>query len=150
MIIPLRWLWYILRNYLFFKNVSSSISQKKHLSVCLYEILRKFFLTHSFMNRFWWKFIRILILILRMRKYFTLISMTSKVIEGHKSSSNFSVNPTLPLMDGPLMLPSQIMCISLFFLTLHLVLYSPLFLLLSLYIPLYLPLLLYANINLHS
>ena len=27
-------------------------------------------------------------------------SMTSKVIEGHKSSSNFSVNPTLPLMDG--------------------------------------------------
>ena len=25
-------------------------------------------------------------------------SMTSKVIEGHKSSSNFSVNPTLPLM----------------------------------------------------
>ena len=31
--------------------------------------------------------------------------MTSKVIEGHKSSSNFSVNPTLPLLDGPLMLP---------------------------------------------
>ena len=28
--------------------------------------------------------------------------MTSKVIEGHKSSSNFSVSPTLPLMDGPL------------------------------------------------
>jgi hypothetical protein len=56
--------------------------------------------------------------------------MTSKVIEGHKSSSNFSVNPTLPLMDGPLMLPSQIVCIPLFFLTL------------------YLPLLLYAIINL--
>ena len=72
-------------------------------------------------------------------------SMTSKVIEGHKSSSNFSVNPTLPLMDGPFMLPSQIVCISL-----NLVLYSPLFLLLSLYIPLYLPLLLHANINLHS
>ena len=64
--------------------------------------------------------------------------MTSKVIESHKSSSNFSVNPTLPLMDGPLMLPSQIVCISLF-LTLHLVLYSPLFLLPFLYIPLYLP-----------
>jgi hypothetical protein len=61
--------------------------------------------------------------------------MTSKVIEGHKCSSNFSVNPTLPLMDGPLMLPFQIVCISLS-LTLHLFLYSPLFLLLSLYIPL--------------
>ena len=66
--------------------------------------------------------------------------MASKVIEGHKSSSNFSVNPTLPLMDGPLMLPSQIVCIYLS-LTLHLFLYYPLFLLLSLYIPLYLPLL---------
>ena len=72
------------------------------------------------MNRFWWKFIRILIL--WMHKYFTLISMTSKVIQGHKSSSNFCVNPTLPLMDGPLMSPSQIVCISLS-LTLHLVLY---------------------------
>ena len=39
--------------------------------------------------------------------------MTSKVIQGHKSSSNFSVNPTLPLMDGPLMLPSQILFLSL-------------------------------------
>ena len=75
--------------------------------------------------------------------------MTSKVIEGHKSSSNFSVNPTLPLMDGTLMLPSQIVCISLT-LTLHLVLYSPLFLLLSLYTPLYLPIFLHANIDLHS
>ena len=49
--------------------------------------------------------------------------MTSKVIEGHKSSSNFSVNPTLPLMYGPLMLPSKIMCISLS-LTFHLFSYS--------------------------
>ena len=32
--------------------------------------------------------------------------MTSKVIEGHESSSDFSVNPTLPLLDGRLMLPS--------------------------------------------
>ena len=80
---------------------------------------------------------------------FHLKKYDSKVIEGHKSSSNFSVNPTLPLMDGPLMLPSKIVCISLS-LTLHRVLYSPLFLLLSLYIPLYLPLLLHANINLHS
>ena len=32
--------------------------------------------------------------------------MTSKVIQGLKSSSNFSVNPTLPLLDGPSMLPS--------------------------------------------
>ena len=32
--------------------------------------------------------------------------MNSKVIEGHKSSSNFSVNLTLPLMDRPLILPS--------------------------------------------
>ena len=34
--------------------------------------------------------------------------MTSKVIEGPKSSSNFSVNPTLPLIDGPLMLPHEL------------------------------------------
>ena len=27
-------------------------------------------------------------------------SLTSKIIEGHKSSSNFSVYPTLPLLDG--------------------------------------------------
>ena len=37
---------------------------------------------------------------------FHLNNMTSKVIEGHKSSSNFNaINPTLPLLDGPLMLP---------------------------------------------
>ena len=34
-----------------------------------------------------------------------ILIMTSKVIEGHKSSSNFRVNPTLPLLDDPLMLP---------------------------------------------
>ena len=34
--------------------------------------------------------------------------MTSKVIEGPKSLSNFSVNLTLPLMDGPLMLPNEL------------------------------------------
>ena len=28
------------------------------------------------------------------------------IIEGHKSSSNFTVNPTLLLLDGPLMLHS--------------------------------------------
>ena len=32
--------------------------------------------------------------------------MTSKVIESHKSSSNFSFNPTIPLLDSPLMLPA--------------------------------------------
>ena len=32
--------------------------------------------------------------------------MTIKVIEGHKISSYFSINPTLPLLDGPLMLLS--------------------------------------------
>ena len=32
--------------------------------------------------------------------------MTSKVIEGQKSLSNFTVNQTLPLLDGPLILPS--------------------------------------------
>ena len=69
-------------------------------------------------------------------------------LKGHKSSSMFSVNPTLPLLDGPLMLPPP-NCVD-FSLTLHLVLSSTIFLLLSLYIPLYLPLLLYANINLHS
>ena len=36
---------------------------------------------------------------------FHLNNMTSKVIEGHKSSSNFNANPTLPLLNGPLMLP---------------------------------------------
>ena len=84
-------------------------------------------------------------------KYFIFISMTSKVIEGHKSLSNFSVNPTLLLLDGPLMLPSpNYMDLSLylsFSLTLHLVFSSPLFLLLSLHIPLYHPLLLNANIT---
>ena len=70
--------------------------------------------------------------------------MTSNVIEGHKRSSNFSINPTLPLIDGPLMLLSQIVYISLS-LTLHLFLYSPIFLLLILYIPLYLPLLLHKT-----
>ena len=59
--------------------------------------------------------------------------MNSPIFYGQRSlkvtnSSNFNVNPTLPLLDG---------------------LSSPLFLLLSLYIPLYLPLLLYAKINLH-
>ena len=34
-------------------------------------------------------------LILWIHKYLILITMTSKVIEGHKISSNFSVNPTL-------------------------------------------------------
>ena len=33
-------------------------------------------------------------IILCIRKYFIYISMTSKGIEGHKSSFNFSVNPT--------------------------------------------------------
>ena len=51
------------------------------------------------------------------------------------TKSNFSVNPTLPLLNGPLTLPSS-NCVD-FSLTLHLVLSSPLFLLLSLYIPLY-------------
>ena len=31
--------------------------------------------------------------------------MTSEVIEGHKSSSNFSINPTLSQLDSPMMLP---------------------------------------------
>ena len=39
-----------------------------------------------------------------MRKYFIFMSITSMVIEGHKSPSNFSVNPTLPLFEGLLML----------------------------------------------
>ena len=72
--------------------------------------------------------------------------MTSKVIEGHKSLSNFNVKPTLPLLDGPLMLPALSLYLSLS-LTLHFVLSSPLFPLLSLYIPLYLPLLLLENRN---
>ena len=65
------------------------------------------------MNRFWWKLIWMFILWIC--KYFILIYMTSNIIEGHTSSSNFSVNPTLPLLHGPLMLPLQIVWISFFF-----------------------------------
>ena len=43
-------------------------------------------------------------LILWIRKYLIYISITSKVIEGQKSLSYFSVNPTFPILDGPLML----------------------------------------------
>ena len=51
-------------------------------------------------------------LILWIRKYSIYVSMTSKVIEGHKIISNLSVNPTLPLLDGPLMLPALLLFIS--------------------------------------
>ena len=68
--------------------------------------------------------------------------MTSKVIEGHKSASNFSVNPTLPVLDDPLMLPSP-NCVDYYHFPFR-------FLLLSLSIPFYLPLLLHAKFNLHS
>ena len=60
-------------------------------------------------------------------KYFIDISMTSKVIEGHQSSSNFSVNPTLPLM-----LPSPNCGDLSLSLDLHLVISFTLYLLLSL------------------
>ena len=141
---------------IFIKNVSSSTSHKKtpslRLSVftSIHLSLREF--KKILPNTFIYGSILIKIYMninIMNTQIFHLRSMTLKVIDGHKSSSNFSVNPTLPLMDGRLMLTSQIVCISLFFLTLHLVLYSPLFLLLSLFIPLYLPLLLHANINLH-
>ena len=59
--------------------------------------------------------------------------MTSKVIEDHKSSSNFSVNPTLPLLDGRSPFCS---------------IFTSLTLSLSIYI--YIPLLLYAKNNLHT
>ena len=65
--------------------------------------------------------------------------MTFKVIEDHKKSSNFSVNPTLPLLDASL----SKLCGS----------HSPscsLFPSLSLTLYLYIPLLLYAKINLHT
>ena len=101
-------------------------------------------------------------LILLIRKYFILISMTSKVIEGHKSSSNFSVIPTLPPLDGPLMLPppnceefSHSPSRSLFpsrsfFPSLFLFPPLSLFPSLSLTHSLYIPLLLYAKIILHT
>ena len=57
--------------------------------------------------------------------------MTSKVIEGHKSSYNFSVNPTLPLLDGPLMLPST-NCVG-FSYSLSRSLFTSLFLTISIY-----------------
>ena len=68
------------------KNVSSSTSHKKtpslhftslhqlRLFVCIFRNIRKFFLTHSFINRFC------------LGKYSILLSMTSTVIEGHKRS----------------------------------------------------------------
>ena len=68
--------------------------------------------------------------------------MNSKVIEGYKILSNFSINPTIPLLDGPLILPSP-NCVDLS-------LFPSLSLTLSLYIPLYLTLLLYARINIHT
>ena len=133
----------------FIKEVSFSTSHKKlNLYVRLYfwefkkiipttfiyeSILRKIYMNTNIMNT----------------QIFHLKKFVLKVIEGHKNSSYFRVNPTLHLMDGLLMLPSQIVCISPSF-TNHLVLYSPLFLLLSLYIPFYLPLLLHAIINAHS
>ena len=87
---------------LFIKNVSSSTSHKKMWNC---ETLRlrgfNFYLSSTFI--YWQKIIWMLILWIR--KYFILISMTSMVIEGHKSSSKFNVNQTLPLLDGPLMLP---------------------------------------------
>ena len=51
-------------------------------------------------------------LILWIRKYSIYVSMTSKVIEGYKIISNFVVNPTLALLDGPLMFPSLLLFIS--------------------------------------
>ena len=64
-------------------------------------------------------------LTLWIRKYFIWISMTSTIIEGHKSSSNFSVNPTLPLLNGSLLLP-PLNCVDLSLylsLTIHLTLH---------------------------
>ena len=78
-----------------------------------------------------------------------LKSMTSKVNKGHKSSSIFSVNPTLPLLDGPLILNPSNMVGSL---SLSTSFSLPLSLsyCLSTYIPLYLPLYFSVNINLHT
>ena len=53
--------------------------------------------------------------------------MTSKVIECYKSLSNFSVNSTLPLLDGPLMLPSPNCLVLSFFYSLSISLYISLF-----------------------
>ena len=77
--------------------------------------------------------------------------MTSKVIEGHKSSSNFSVIQPFTYWMVCWCFALKLVWISLslsFSLTLHLVLSSPLFL--SLYIPLYVPLLLSALIYVHT
>ena len=78
------------------------ISQKKTMRLRDFS----FYLSSTFIfepiliKKFVW------MLILWISKYFIQICMPSKVIEGHKSSSNFSINPTLPLLDGPFMLPS--------------------------------------------
>ena len=122
--------------YTSIKNVRFSTSHKKTPRLWNSGILAFIFLAHSFMNRFLW-----------IRKNLIYISMTSKVIESHKSSSNFSFNPTIPLLDSPLMLPAPnfVDLSHSIFLTLHL-LSSPLFTLLTLYLPLMLD----ANINLHT
>ena len=57
--------------------------------ICLVGNLRNFFITHSFRNWFWYKFIWKLSLWIR--KYFILISITPKVTEGHKRSSVYPV-----------------------------------------------------------
>ena len=85
-------------------------------------------------------------------QYFEYQNISFKEVWPQRSLKVTKVHPILaltqpfPLMDGPLMLPPQIVCISLFFLTLHLILYSPLFLLLSFYTTLYLSLLLYEKL----
>ena len=87
-------------------------------------------------------------LILWIHKCFIWISMTSKVIEGLKSSSNFSVNTTLPLLDRLLMLPPPNcwdLSLSISFSLPLSFSYS-----LSLYIALYFPLLPCKNWSKHS
>ena len=81
---------------LFIKNVSSSTSHKKlRLYVrefnFIYEsILIKIYMNTNIMNT----------------QIFQLNKYDLKGHWSHKTSSNFNVNPTLRLLDGPLMLPS--------------------------------------------
>ena len=80
-------IWLLGRGRFYWERKFFYISQKNSETLRL-RILAFIILAHSFMKRFLKKIIWML-----------------KAIEGHKSSSNFSVNPTLPLLDGPLMLP---------------------------------------------
>ena len=88
-------------NILFIKNVSSSTSHKKTPPFYFFTSFRlslrdfKKILPNTFIYEL------ILIKIYMNTNIMNMQIFHLKVIEGHKSSCNFSVNPTLPLIISP-------------------------------------------------